>query len=54
MGCQAWGYPHAPPSLALACPPGPTHPDFPELPIPQLLEELEGLAGDLPHVFGFD
>lgn len=40
--------------LAPACPPGPTHPDFPELPIAQFLEELEGLAGDLPHVFGFD
>lgn len=54
-GCQAWGCPcHPPLPLAPACPPGPTHPHFPELPVAQLLEELEGLAGDLPHVFGFD
>lgn len=33
---------------------GPTHPHFPELPVAQLLQQLQGLAGDLPHVFGFD
>lgn len=56
-GCQAWGCPQRfplPSPLAPARPPGPTHPHFPELPVAQLLEQLQGLAGDLPHVFGFD
>lgn len=48
------GAPTTLPPLAPACPPGPTHPHFPKLPVAQLLEELEGLAGDLPHIFGFD
>lgn len=30
----------------------PTHPDFSELAVAQFLNQLEGFAGNLPHILG--